>query len=441
MSRSHIQRPLVILTLLAIFVPAVALTLQTTPHVSAGSCAEDSRNLLKNGSMAPGAPNSFGVVAQNWNAFVVGSTVPHFENAGNEGYDPGGSQYIYRDFNAWDAGVYQTVPNLAAGQIYHYWLVWGQSLHDVLGSNERSTLINRQIGVDVTGGTNPNAPTVKWSVPYFGGGGFNRPEWHLYFKAKGATATFFLRAQNGHLDYRNKVFFDVACLYPASGAATSTPWVPTSLPSTNTPFPSITPIPGAVNDTSAKIKYGGAWVQGVDPLTSGFTYHYARGAKGAAVSFLYNFKGTDITIWYVSFKNRGKAKVLIDGVKVGVLDQYSAQLQYGQKQTFGSLAPGPHTLKVKNNGAKNADATDSYIILDALQSSTQTAALPFEKNISQRVTPTPAPKDAPAPLTPTRPSPRVRPFLQANPLAPTPSDPSVIWDPRLPGLNVSLVHR
>lgn len=409
------HRPLLFPALVAVLVSVLAFTLYRPLLVSAGSCAEDAGNLLKNGSMAPANPNVDGV-SMHWRAFVVGNSVPRFENADNEGYDPGGSQYIYRDFNTWDAGIYQTVTNLVPGKTYHYWLVWGQALHDVNGSNARSTLINRQIGVDVEGKTNPTAASVRWSVPYFGGGGFNRPEWHLYFTAKTATATFFLRAQNGHPDYRNKVFFDTACLYPASGAPTSTPWVPTGIPVTVTPFPSVTPIPGAVNDTSANIKYSRAWLQASDPLASGSTYHYARGKKGASVSFSYDFVGTEITIWYAGYKNRGKAKVMVDGVKVGVMDQYSKKLKYRQSQTFGHLAPGPHTLKVKSNGAKNVNATDSYIILDALQVSALTAAVP----------------------TPTRHLPRARPFALADPPAPTPDDPSVIWDARLPGLNVSL---
>lgn len=436
-SPSFLQRALLLLTLVAILLSAFTFILFSAPRVSAGSCAEDAGNLLKNGSMAPANPNIDGV-SMHWHAFVVGSTAPRFENADNEGYDPGGSQYIYRDFNTWDAGIYQTVANLVPGKTYHFWLVWGQALHDVSGSNARATLINRQIGVDVEGGTNPTAASVRWSVPYFGGGGFNRPEWHLYFTATKATATFFLRAQNGHPDYRNKVFFDTACLYPASGAPTSTPWLPTGLPPTETPIPANTPIPNAVNDTSSGIHYRGAWLQGGDPLASDSTYHYARGKKGASVSFSYDFVGTEITIWYAGYKNRGKAKVLVDGVKVGVLDQYSKKLNYRQSQTFGNFAPGAHTLKVKSNSAKNANATDTYIILDALQVSALTASVPIAKNITQRVTMTPAPKKKSVSPTPTPRLRRARPFDLADPPAPTPEDPSVIWDTRLPGLNVSL---
>jgi hypothetical protein len=416
----------------------VALWQTLPPRASAGSCAEDAANLLKNGTMAGGKPNTYGVVAKRWKAFVVGATMPNFENALNEGYDPNGSQYIWRDLGKWDAGIYQKVTTLIPGQTYHFWLVWGQALHDVNGSNERATLINRQIGVDLSGGTDPTSPNVIWTVPYYGGSGFNRAEWNLNVVASGTTATFFLRAQNGHTDGRNKVFFDTACLYPVNNVATSTPWSPTPTATlTLTPAPTQTPLPGTkIDDTAANITYNGAWTQGADARAWQGTYHWARGAKGAAVSATYPFTGTQVTIWYIGYRNRGKAKVVIDGVKVGVIDQYTPGVTFNLAQSFFNLAPGAHQLKVKNAGAKNPNATDTIITLDAIQVPNPVASNAFQL-VAQRLTRTPTPTRTPMP-TDTRVPPRLIPFELAAPAAPTPDDPSVIWDPRLPGLNVSL---
>ncbi len=128
-------------------------TLSVTPlepaRVSAASCAESASNLLLNGTMAGGNAQALGVIAKKWKPFVVGATTPVFENALNEGYDPNGSQYIWRDLNKWDAGIYQTVATLTPGQNYHFWIVWGQALHDIAGNNARATMMNRQIGVDL----------------------------------------------------------------------------------------------------------------------------------------------------------------------------------------------------------------------------------------------------------------------------------------------------
>lgn len=430
------QRNFLVRTLFLVLVGAFAFaTFSATwfapPRALAASCAEDANNLLKNGTMAGGRTRPVGVVAKNWKPFVVGATVPVFENALNEGYDPNGSQYLWRDFDAWDAGIFQKVKTLTPGQTYHFWMVWGQSLHDIAGDNARSTLINRQIGVDATGGTNPNAPTVEWTVPYFGGSGFNRPEWHLVFTAPNSTATFFLRAQNGHTDGRNKVFFDTACLYPVNDAPTTTPWATQA----STPTPTHTPIPNAIEDTDANILYSNVWQTVNASGASSNTYHTARGIKGSAVAARYTFNGTKITIYYIGNNNHGKAKVLIDGKKVGVIDQYTPEFSYALAQTFENLAPGAHTLKIKNAGAKNLNSSDSYITLDALQLENG-ERVRFGKNIAARVTPTPKP--ARAQQTPTRVPPRLIPFKNAKPAADPPSDPSVIWDPRLPDLNVSL---
>lgn len=442
MTRKFIHPALVFVISTALLFGALAVMQNNPARVSAGSCAEDPANLLKNGTMAGDSPNTYGVVAKNWKAFIVGATRPHFENALNEGYDPNGSQYIWRDFDAWDAGIYQKVKTLTPGQTYHFWMVWGQALHDMGGDNARATKMNRQIGIDMTGGTDPNSSNVTWSVPYYGGGGFNRSEWNLNFVAAGTTATFFLRAQNGHLDGRNKVFFDTACLYPAGTAATSTPWSPTPT-ATQTLAPSATPsrtptqtsIPGTkIDDVNANITYTGMWTQGADSRALNGTYHYARGVKGAAVAATYNFTGTQVTVWYIGYKNRGKAKVMIDGVKVGVIDQYTPGVAFNLSQSFYNLAPGAHQLKIRNAGAKSPVATDTIITLDAIEVPNAVAGSEF-KFVAQRLTRTPMAPPAP---TNTRVPPRVIPFAFAAPAAPTPTDPSVIWDSRLAGLNVYL---
>lgn len=239
-----------IVVALAVTLPTLLFLNSTTP-AQAGSCAQDPSNLLLNGTMAPGASGQYGVVAAHWTPYVLSSNVPHFENAPNEGWDPNGSQYIWSDKGPFDAGILQTVKNLTPGKTYHYWLVWGQAVQDIGGVNKHKKGIDRQLGVDFTGGTDPQASSVQWTVPFQGASGFNRIQWNLYFKPTGSTATFFLRSINYLKTGRDKVFFDTACLFPASGSATTTPWATsaaTSAPTaknTATPTRTQTPVPNS----------------------------------------------------------------------------------------------------------------------------------------------------------------------------------------------------
>lgn len=585
-SQSVHKRPFVLrLLLISLVIVLVALTLLNYPTpASAGSCAEDASNLLLNGTMAGGASNNNGVVASHWNAFVTSTNVPTFENALNEGYDPNGSQYIWADNATFDAGIYQRLTNLTPGQTYHYWIVWGQTLHDGGGGiNERTDQISRQLGVDLNGGTSATASDILWTGHYMGGSGFNRPEWHLYFKATGSTATFFLRVTNFLTSGRNKVFFDTACLYPVSGSPTryddtdssfqyngawqtgsdarsmngtyhyasgtaaspvsatfsfvgsqATVWyntwtnrgtadiyldgalvdtidqywnklefnlsrtytgldpspskthtlvitnaggknssssgtvlvvdavevfgnstapatatrtptatstsTPTRTPTTtqNSPTPTSTStptVPGNVtrtDDSSSAIKYSGAWTHATDSRALNSTYTYARGSKAAPVIATFQFNGTQVTINYIGYKNRGKAKIMIDGVAVDMLDQYTPGLKFKLSKTYGGLANAPHTLKIRNAGSKNSASLDTIIVIDALD-----VFAPTAMNAGGRALAFPPPPPTKTP----RPPPILHfkvPFSPAAILAPTPTDPSVIWDARLPALNVSL---
>ncbi|MGE5139073.1 MAG: hypothetical protein ACM3JD_06420 [Rudaea sp.] len=234
-----------LITAAVLVVPVALILLSQTKPASAGSCAEDPGNLLKNGTMAGGPPASNGdVVALYWTKFLNYGNQVHFENALNEGWDVNGSQYIWTDYGPFKAGIYQRVTNLTPGKTYHFWIVWGQTLQDTGGGNNvRTNGIDRHIGVDPTGGTNPDSANVVWSVPYTGGSGFARAEWNLYFTASGSSATFFLRAINYLTWGRDKVFFDTVCLSAAgSGTPTSTPWAaPSATPTGPTATPSATP--------------------------------------------------------------------------------------------------------------------------------------------------------------------------------------------------------
>lgn len=97
------------------------------------------------------------------------------------------------------------------------------------------------------------------------------------------------------------------------------------------------------------------------------TYHYGAGAKRRAVVAIYKFTGTKITIHYIADMYQGKMRLVLDGKRVGMIDQYAPNAQYDLTYTLNNLAPGAHTLKMKNAGAKNPNALDTFILLDGLQ--------------------------------------------------------------------------
>jgi hypothetical protein len=178
-------------------------------------CALDSTNLIVNGSMI--AAHSNDVLALNWNSFVLSGS-PVYQHVDNEQIDPNGSQYIWADISAFDAGIYQTVNGLVPGSYYHFW--WGYALaakDPGGGGSVRTNLIGREVGIDLTGGTNPNSPNVGWGVIFWNGqAALNIRELSRTFSAETSRATFFLRNINTDTTGRNKVWIDSICMEPTA---------------------------------------------------------------------------------------------------------------------------------------------------------------------------------------------------------------------------------
>jgi Subtilase family len=78
----------------------------------------------------------------------------------------------------------------------------------------------------------------------------------------------------------------------------------------------------------------------------------------------YPFTGTSVTWYTVRGPDQGKARVEIDGVVKGTYDNYRSATQYRYHRTW-SLAAGTHTIRVLALGQKNANASDSFVAVDA----------------------------------------------------------------------------
>ncbi|MBI5030931.1 MAG: YncE family protein [Chloroflexi bacterium] len=176
-------------------------------------CAMDPNNLIVNGSMIYANPDN--TLAANWNAFVL-EGAPVFERVDNEGIDNGHSQYIWSDAATFDAGIYQTVNGLAPGNYYQFRWGLARTAYDP-GDTKNHTydLIGRQLGVDLSGGTDPNSASVAWGTIFWpGSAATNRPELSRLFAAQTSHTTFFLRNINTSSNYRNKVWMDAICMWP-----------------------------------------------------------------------------------------------------------------------------------------------------------------------------------------------------------------------------------
>ena len=153
---------LAVLVLIALETFVTQFTFAPRAMALSNPCGTDPNNLITNGSMAGANPPNnvppYGEIAASWHPFALTSFIPTFEHVTNEQIDPNGSQYIWADAETFDAGIYQTVNNLTPGTFYHFWLGYGLAAHDPgTAQNLRTNLIGRQIGYDLTGGTDPKS--------------------------------------------------------------------------------------------------------------------------------------------------------------------------------------------------------------------------------------------------------------------------------------------
>ena len=115
--------------------------------------------------------------------------------------------------------------------------------------------------------------------------------------------------------------------------------------------------PGTYDDSNFRIIYTGPWF---------LDQSFAEAARGTlsyssdpAAALRFKFNGTKVTYYFTRAFNRGKAFVEIDGAGKGTLDLYSKKTQWQSHVTFDQLGPGPHTIVIRNVGAK-----DFYVDLD-----------------------------------------------------------------------------
>ena len=121
---------------------------------------------------------------------------------------------------------------------------------------------------------------------------------------------------------------------------------------------------GKIQDNSSSITYTGNWSVSSNAAHSGGTCKYIAKTGSAT----YKFNGTGIKLIAATGKDKGLAKITIDGNDVYYVDMYSDTNMRAQEVfMIDSLKSGNHTVKVEWTGLKFGKATNSVITLDAFE--------------------------------------------------------------------------
>jgi len=112
---------------------------------------------------------------------------------------------------------------------------------------------------------------------------------------------------------------------------------------------------------STTLTYRGRWSRASG---SGFDGGAVRSARSAASATL-RFTGISVALVSTLGPDRGKVRLVVDGVWVTTVDLYSLARVYRQIVFSMPLAPGPHTLTVKVVGTRNPASTGTRADIDA----------------------------------------------------------------------------
>lgn len=134
---------------------------------------------------------------------------------------------MWSDGDIFLAGIYTQVGGLTPGATYYASIGWGAP-DPPDGGN-----FGRRLGIDPTGGTDPNSPNVVWGPEWRGPGKVlndsnpGYPNIDVSAVAKGSTVTVFVKVDHNYSTGQDEIFIDAVGLYQDAGvpvaAATNTP--------------------------------------------------------------------------------------------------------------------------------------------------------------------------------------------------------------------------
>jgi len=185
-------------------------------------------------------------VPQSWTPWVtMGNPAFDQDNHGSSAGPP--AQRIWSDGGTWTAGLYQQV-TVTADKGYRAWIEWSPP-----GCED----IERKIGIDPFGGTDPLSPKVVWGSSAWAI--VRDADVHVSAYAQSPTITVFLWTHHPVSHGQDQVFLDSVILVedpsvvppakPPTATPTHRPPTRTPVPATATAAPTDTPTPEPPTDT------------------------------------------------------------------------------------------------------------------------------------------------------------------------------------------------
>ena len=225
-------------SVLALFFVVVALSALATPPAAAQHGC-DPGNLIPNCDFNTFVGGGSRQVPEGWTPFVLSGDLSYNIHADTWWGAP--SLSMWSDGGTFVAGIYTQVGGLQPGATYKVSMGWGAPTEpDAFG---------RRLGIDPTGGTDPNAPTVVWGPMHRGQGAMmNNPNpgkvnLDVSAVAKSSTVTVFVYVDHNYSTGANQIFIDAVGLYEDASAPRQAPPTAVPPPATLRPKPTALPAP------------------------------------------------------------------------------------------------------------------------------------------------------------------------------------------------------
>ncbi len=231
--------------LLALFIVlATALIVAPIPALAQHGC--DPGNLVPNCDFEEFSGSAPREVPTGWWPFVL-SGEPDFRHVtGKDAHTVyGNSSLRITTDGGYVAGIYTQINGVQPGVAYKASLGWG-------APSDPTDTFGRQLGIDPTGGTDPNSAAIVWGPMHWGDGRMlNRTPPGLNIDvsavAQGPTITFFIKVNHSTAAYGSMIFLDAASLFvdPVQPPPTAVPPTATPRPRPTAVLPTATPRPTA----------------------------------------------------------------------------------------------------------------------------------------------------------------------------------------------------